>query len=160
MYYIISKYQTMYNDHSYDYAFDNMSDEISGIYENHNEFLELINNHDKNRDTHSIPFRKIAPDGKWKKRLTIVSYGSGGIGSKIRNAVTGSSYNFLVGSSDEDLFFKVIDSTGRNKRRDPLMLYYDTPEQYENHRFTKVSVESKSRWNKKFLEAQERLNVM
>lgn len=115
----------------------------------------------KRLDTHyekySIPFNKVWTDGKFHKRMIIEIYGSGTIGTKIRNAVTGVSYNFIVGSSDEELFFKVTDSTGRNGRREPMMLYYDSPEQYENHQFTTVPTEIKQRWHKKSLKAQQRL---
>ena len=93
-------------------------------------------------------------DGKYYKRVTITSYGSGQIGSRIRNAVTGQSYLYLVGSKDEDHMFKVIDAVGRNGRKEPLFLFYDTPEQYENHQFIKLGQEVKEAWYKKNLAAR------
>ena len=87
--------------------------------------------------------------------ITIENYGSGSHGTWIRNAVTSSKYNIKVGSKDEDILFKVSD-TSRN-RKDPLLLYYDTPEQFENHHLTRVSQQVKSNWNKKSLEAERRI---
>ena len=102
----------------------------------------------KNYEKYTLPFNDYWTDNKYHKRITIENYGTGGQGSKIKNAVTGSYYgnNITVGSTNEDLFFKVIDSSGRNGRQNPLMLYYDTPQQYENHHFTKVSENVKQRW--------------
>ena len=81
-----------------------------------------------------------------KSRITIKNYGSGSQGSRIVNAVTGNKYNIKVGSAKEILLFKVTDSTGFNGRNEPLMLYYDSPEQYENHYFTTVAPDTKQKW--------------
>jgi hypothetical protein len=108
---------------------------------------------------YSIPFNRTWIDGKYYKRFTIEDYGSGSHGTFIRNAVTGARYNIPVGSSDEDILFKVNNSIGRDGRREPVMLYYDSPEQYENHHFTRVSPEVKNKWHKRHLEAQNRFNM-
>ena len=114
---------------------------------------------DKYYNKYTLPFNQKWTDGKYYKRINIENYGSAHRGSLIRNAVTGLRYDILVGCTDEDILFKVTDSTGRNRRREPLMLYYDTPEQYENHQLTKVSTEVKQNWLKKSLKAQQRLNM-
>ena len=88
-------------------------------------------------------------NNKYYNHITIENYGTGGQGSRIRNAVTGTYYNINVGSADERLFFKVIGSSGRNGRNYPLMLYYDSPQQYENHHFTEVSDATKRRWSER-----------
>lgn len=111
---------------------------------------------DKQYDKYTIPFKKRWTDGKYYKRITIENYGSNTLGSFIRNAVTGSRYDIRVGSAEEDLLFKVIDACGKNGRKDPLMLYYDSPEQYENHHFKIVSPEVKQRWYGKYMEARAR----
>ena len=77
---------------------------------------------------------------------SIENFGSGAHGSRIRNAVTGAFYTYLVGSADEDKLFKVADSTGRNGRREPLMLFYTTPEEYERHHVTTLSADVKNKW--------------
>ena len=55
---------------------------------------------------------------------------------------------FRAGSRDEDLFFSVILATGELGQNAPA-LFYDNPEQYERHFFTKVSNEIKERWEDK-----------
>jgi hypothetical protein len=118
---------------------------------------EMEKNADKNYDKFTIPFNNTWRDGKFYKKVTIEIYGSGQQGSKIRNAVTGERYSYLVGSAAEDLFFKVVDSTARNGRKEPFMLYYDTPEQYENNHFTTVETDVKERWYEKWLYAIKRM---
>jgi hypothetical protein len=99
-------------------------------------------------------FNDTWTDGKFYKKITIKSYGSGQMGSRIRNAVTGQYTPYIVGSKDEDLFFTVIDSAGYQGRKDPLFLFYDTPEQYENHQFTKLNQKIKEKWYEKNLLAR------
>ena len=110
--------------------------------------------YDKNYDKYKILFNKIWTDGKFYKTLTIEKYGSGQQGTRIRNAVSGKIYPHLVGSRNEDLYFKVSDACSRFGRRDPLTLYYDTPEQYESHNLTTVRQSVKDMWYNKCLEAR------
>lgn len=71
-----------------------------------------------------------ASDGK-KKRLLI--FGSGEIGTTIRNAVNGEKYyGHKVGSKNEDLYFKTRLCTGEFGNETP-MLFYDSAEQFEKH---------------------------
>lgn len=44
--------------------------------------------------------------------------------------------------------WSVMDCTAPNGAKDPLKLYYDTPEQYERHRRVKVTRSSKESWRK------------
>jgi hypothetical protein len=96
-------------------------------------------------------------DGKFYKNVTINMHGSGDSGSLIRNAVTGSITNYVVGSRDQDLFYKVSMCTGLDRDHKPVHLFYDSPTQYENHQFTIVSDEVKELWSERFLEAKERI---
>jgi hypothetical protein len=98
-------------------------------------------------------------DGKYYDKVIIELYGSGDTGTKIRNAVTGAKTPYLVGSLNEDLFFKVMDASGNNGRKDSLILFYDSPEQYENHQFVMVSQSIKEAWLTKNLEARKRLDL-
>jgi hypothetical protein len=73
--------------------------------------------------------------------------------SIIKNAVSGTLQGsngkfFRAGSRDEDLFFSVILATGELGQNAPA-LFYDNPEQYERHFFTKVSDDIKERWEDK-----------
>ena len=138
-----------------------VNDEISVVFDTKKTAAaDAIKKLDKNYYKFTVRFNNTWTDGKYYNRITIENYGSGSHGKRIRNAVTGVYYNFIVGSADEDIFFKVTDSTGRNGRKEPLMLYYDSPEQYENHHFTSVSPEIKQKLYKRSLEAQKRLNLI
>lgn len=69
----------------------------------------------------------------------------------IRNAVTGEKYRgFYVGTNDEDLFFKVTNSSAELKNKDPFILFYDNPEQWERHTSVKCPTNIKNVWNLKF----------
>lgn len=68
----------------------------------------------------------------------------------IRNAISGTYQSangrfFRVGTADEDLFFSVILATGESGQEAPV-LFYDNPEQYERHFFTKLSNDVKDSW--------------
>jgi hypothetical protein len=141
----------------YDELLETVDDLSMDNKHNKMKSTDLGRNLDKNYEKHIIPFNDTWKDGKYHKTMTIENYGSGQQGTRIRNAVTGVRYPHLVGSSAEDLYFKVIDSTGRSGRKDPLILFYDTPEQYENHHFITVNPDVKENWYEKCLYARKRL---
>ena len=144
----------------YDELLETADNEISSVEHKLNKIkaAEEARNVDKYYEKYSILFNDTWKDGKFHKKLTIENFGSGQSGTMIRNAVTGMRYTNLVGSSDEDLFFKVIDSSGRNGRKYPMILFYDTPEQYENHHFTTLHQNIKEKWYEKCLEARARVS--
>lgn len=81
----------------------------------------------------------------------------------IKHAMTGTfqGYDrnfFRVGTKDEDLFFSVILATGELGQNPPT-LFYDNPEQYEKHFFTKVPQNIKDGWNVKKNTALFQLNL-
>ncbi len=99
--------------------------------------------------------RTIVDDSKtkWKndgrtyyKVLTIGIYGSGQVGSRARNAVSGSKYNILVGSKEQDKLYAVALCTGENGNKSPIFMYYDSPEQYESHLLSRLDIENKTKW--------------
>ena len=139
--------------HDYENDFENDSNNLKKQHFTNSAFQKLNNNYEK----YSIPFNKIWIDGKFYKRITIKNYGSGCQGTRIINAVTGTKYNIKVGSAEENIFFKVTDSSGINGRNEPLMLYYDSPEQYENHYFTNVSPDVKQQWMQRSLLFQPKI---
>jgi len=139
--------------HDYENDFENDSNNLKKQHFTNSAFQKLNNNYEK----YSIPFNKIWIDGKFYKRITIKNYGSGCQGTRIINAVTGTKYNIKVGSAEENIFFKVTDSSGINGRNEPLMLYYDSPEQYENHYFTNVSQDTKQQWIQRSLLFQPKI---
>ena len=74
-----------------------------------------------------------ASDGKFVNTKIDV-YSTGYIGSKIRDADTGEYYNYQVGSSDEDMFFKVALATGEcNSKNGSSTLFYLSPHHYMSH---------------------------
>jgi hypothetical protein len=71
----------------------------------------------------------------------------------IKNAMTGTFQGldgrfFKVGTADEDLFFSVILATGE-LGQNASTLFYDNPEQYERHFFTKLPQQIKEKWTEK-----------
>lgn len=75
--------------------------------------------------------------------------------SRIRNAVTGiryrddnPKYKYVVGSKQEDLFFKVRISTGETGQ-EPVLLFYDSPEQCEKHQKVVFNTDIKENWHNK-----------
>lgn len=76
----------------------------------------------------------------------------------IRDAMFGSrQQHFHVGTSDELLFFKVA-VCNRDKKsvnREPVVCFFDSPEQFEKHMGSSVSQETKKEWSEKNL--KERL---
>jgi len=86
-------------------------------------------------------------DGKtYYKRAAIGIYGSGSVGTRIRNAVTGSRYNYIVGSADQDFLYSVALCTGENGLKEQVALFYDSPEQYESHMMTTIDSDRKMAW--------------
>ena len=72
-------------------------------------------------------------NGKIKKRLVKV-FSSSGVGTKIRNAESGFCYKDLVGSKNEDKYFKVAFSVGRlTSKNSSSTLFYNSPEEYMKH---------------------------
>ena len=147
----------MYYDEMLETAVE--TDVLSEVQQKSNKTTAVLNPRaDNNYEKYKIPFNNTWKDGRFYKNIVIEHYGSGQQGSKIRNAVTGQRYPFLVGSSDEDLFFKVSEASGRNGRKSTLILFYDSPEQYENHHFINISQDVKDRWQEKNMEARRRLD--
>ena len=67
-------------------------------------------------------------------------------GRTIRHAITGTKCpDYLVGSNDENLFFKVKYLA----LKEPVIMFYDSPEQYERHMKMTISQDIKEMWVKK-----------
>ena len=88
-----------------------------------------------------------------KKVVPIEFYSSGNIGNSITHAVSGTrQQGQIIGSSREDLFFKV--SLCNNKiSNEHITLFYYSPEEYEKHQLVTISDNIKSKWNEKFMKA-------
>lgn len=82
------------------------------------------------------------------KTIILGVYGSASQGSQIRNAETGEYYKYIVGSLDEDLFFKNMICTGEIPGG-PLTLFYNSPEHYERHQHVEFDDTLKRDWELK-----------
>ena len=77
-------------------------------------------------------------------------YTSGSVGTYIRDAETGSYYTNKVGTTDEDLFFKVSFSTGELKTKNGSnVLFYLSPQHYMKHLNVRLSQETINLWELK-----------
>lgn len=140
------------------------------FYDTDNDFVSKTNNKripfvetktsDTKYDKYVKELKMKWTDGKFYDKVIIELYGSGDTGTRIKNAVTGSKTPYLVGSSNEDLFFKVVDATGNGGRKDSLILFYDSPEQYENHQFITLDQCVKESWLNKNLMARKKLDLV
>ena len=75
-----------------------------------------------------------------KRTKDFAVYSSNGTGNQIRDAETGEYYHNLVGSKDEDLFFKVSLSTGKCKSSNGSnTLFYLSPQHYSIHFKTELT---------------------
>lgn len=136
--------------------YNHMNDEISYSKEtdsicstNPNKLHSNHNIHDKG--FHQVLRSKI-PRGKFQLEYYHTSMHPE---TRIRNASTGYRYRddhpklkYLVGSRQEDLFFKVVISNGETGNN-PVFLFYDSPEQFEKHQKILLSQPIKEKWYKK-----------
>ena len=71
-------------------------------------------------------------------RVNVDVYASGGLGTNIRNAISGEYYyGYKVGTIKEDLFYKTSVSTSETGN-ESVLLFFENPEQYERHFYTQV----------------------
>ena len=99
---------------------------------------------------YNVVLRKFQKkDGTFKNKKIDI-YTSGGHGTNIRDAESGQYYTNLVGSKDEDLFFKVALATGEcTSRNGSNTLFYLSPQHYESHQNCKVNQELIDKWERK-----------
>ena len=124
------------------------------INSNQNQLNTLSRVQSLNRGYHKL-MRTVLINNR-NKKIELGVYGSGSHESQIRNAETGEYYKYKVGTMDEDLFFKVMISTGEVPSG-PLTLFYDSPEHYEKHQGIFLDNLTKKRWEVK---KQCRLDVL
>ena len=135
----IAQYKMPYNDYSND-------DDVNN--------KDTVRSLPLDKNFHRI-YRKVVDEKKttrldngktYYKKAAIDLYGTGSIGTRIRNAVTGSRYNYLVGSAEQKFLFSVALCTGENGLKEHVALFYDSPDQYECHMRTTLNPVRKSEW--------------
>jgi len=124
-------------------------------YDKQSRFLPIPENDDESQTTKNSqrganPRKHLIvrknPQGRGKIFTTVFETTRGN--TYCINAITNHIYSAKFGSKDEDGLFSVILATGESGQT-PLILFYDTPEQYERHFNLKLSQETKQRWHKK-----------
>lgn len=96
---------------------------------------------------------------KPQKQVRIVKcYASSGRrGGSIRNAVSGLySLTDRQGSTKENLYFSVVVATGIGRQDRPVILFYESPEQYERHFGIVLTSKTKKAWYEKYLIEKQR----
>ena len=97
---------------------------------------------------YNVIFRTDVTEPKKRK---VECYTSSGIGNNIRDAETGQYYNEMVGSCDEDLFFKVSLATGEcTSSNNSSTLFYSSPRQYMSHMCCELSEHEIVLWDSKY----------
>jgi hypothetical protein len=110
------------------------------------------------RGYNKINRKIVRADGRLKNSK-IDLYASGITGSQIRDAVSGSYFNNIVGTADEDLFFKVVLSSGECKsKNNSNTLFYLSPQQCMSHLNILISTEDISKWEIKCNLRQKQIN--
>ena len=126
------------------HANNNDNNDLNEKSKSHNKH-KLLN---PNFLTYKKAFNQKWKDGKYYKNINIDCYKSGTQGSIIYNAVTGYNTSHYVGSKDEHIYYNVTDCSGKFSK-DRISLYYDSPEQYENHQYEILPTNIKEAWYKK-----------
>ena len=89
------------------------------------------------------------PDGSLKE-VKIDIYTTGYVGSHIRDAETGEYYREIVGSLDENLYFKMSMATGTIKaKNESNILFYKSPDHCMRHLHIVISPEMVAKWQDK-----------
>lgn len=132
----------MYQDDFYNPADPNDVDDLNG-----EQMFEKTKRMDKG---YNVIYRKaLRKDGRiYNKKIEV--YTSSCTGSRIRDAETGAYLTSLVGSKDEDLYFKVNLATGECRSANgSTTLFYSSPQHYENHLMCDVDPQIALRWEDK-----------
>lgn len=111
---------------------------------------------DVNRKPSDPAFYRYKIGGHRSKKMFEFYDSTSVMGAAIRYAKTGFYTTHKVGTRDEDLYFKVVDTTHPPKNRAahmPCYLYYESPEQWENHFGTICPEELREKWRNKYNDA-------
>jgi hypothetical protein len=116
----------MYQDDFWNQELQNDNDNLDN-----EKIFEKVKRQDRG---YNVVYRPaLKKDGRrYNKKIDI--YTSSSSGNRIRDAETGEYLDYIVGSNDEDLFFKVILATGECRSANcSHTLFYASPQHYVNH---------------------------
>jgi hypothetical protein len=126
-------------------------------YDNNDELEKRIDVIKKTDRGYNKTWR-LMPKNDIMKKTKVEFYVSGDIGSNIRDGETGHYYSNLVGSLDEDLYFKVCLATGECKnKKGSNILFYSSPQQYMSHFNEELNDDIINKWTSK---RNERIKVL
>ena len=115
-------------------------------YDNNEELEKRIDVFKKTDRGYNKTWR-LVPRNDILKKTKIEFYTSGNIGSNIRDAESGHYNSTIIGSLDEDLYFKVCLATGECKsKNNSNVLFYTSPQQYMSHWLAQCGRQSKTHW--------------
>jgi hypothetical protein len=94
----------------------------------------------------------IRVDPETQVPLPMAIYGNSRQGSRIIHAKTGFPMEGIFGTYDEDRFFRMMYSVGdqRPHYNEPVILFYFSPQEAEQHLKMRISNETKNRFEQKF----------
>jgi hypothetical protein len=96
---------------------------------------------------YNVIYRMLKKTDGTLKKTKIELFTSSGTGTYIRDAETGQYYDYLVGSLDEDLFFKVVLATGECKSKNGSnTLFFNSPHHYMSHMKCEVRPDIIIKW--------------
>jgi len=129
---------------------DDYYDQEDLVYNDSDRLDKILEESKKvDRGHNNICIKVQKRDGTLKRKKIDV-YTSSGVGSRIRDAETGEYYPNIVGSKDEDLFYKVNWATGEcNSSNGSSIMFYISPQHFINHTNSKVSDKEISSWESK-----------
>lgn len=94
-----------------------------------------------------------------KRVIPIEFYSSGATGTIITHAISGNKQKgYIVGSINEDLFFKVSFCSNKTSNEHVTLFYY-SPEEYESHQLVTLSDSIKDKWREKFIKTSLKLKL-
>jgi len=119
-------------------------------YESDHNVENLLEKEKMKDRGYNVIYRKaVRRDGKsYSKKIKIFT--SSGTGNCIRDAETGEYFSNMVGSKDEDLFFKIILATGeRQSANGYSTLFFISPQHYANYLQCEIDQTIVSNWEKR-----------
>ena len=121
------------------------------MIDDNDSFSDRMNHLDK-INMYSFNCFKINCKTKNGKNVKVDCFYSGQQGTYIRNAFTGEMFKNKVGSNDEYMFFKMYLCNGINEKREPILLFYNTPEECERHLLMSIDNNIKQKWHQKYIQ--------
>jgi hypothetical protein len=130
--------------------YNEFSGKIDSSYDERKEYGNIIKETRSMDKGYNLIYRNCPNKNGQLVRTPITIYTSGGTDTQIRDAETGAYYSHLVGSADEDLYFKAILATGECKSKNSSStLFYLSPRHYISHLNNEVSEDTLQMWESK-----------